>query len=173
MTTSKPILVIGLGNPILGDDGVGWRVVETVQDNLNKKLKTSMGKIEYDFLSLGGLSLMERMHGYSDVIIADSIITGNRSIGCIYSLPLNALPNLSAGHTTAAHDTSLMNAIELGRKMGINLPNEVWVVAVEVEQTYDFSEILSPKVAAAVPIAADILEKVIQKNREEKIYDIT
>lgn len=28
-------LVIGLGNPILGDDGVGWRVVEAVQEQIS------------------------------------------------------------------------------------------------------------------------------------------
>jgi hydrogenase maturation protease len=39
-------LVLGLGNPIRGDDGVGWRVAEAVQDNLPKVKKPSEGRTE-------------------------------------------------------------------------------------------------------------------------------
>ena len=173
MMFTDTLLVIGLGNPILGDDGVGWRVVEVVQEKFNRSNKSSRREIEFDFLSLGGLSLMERMNGYRNVVIVDSIITGKQPVGNIYSLPLEALPNLSAGHTTAAHDASLVSALQLGRKMGFDLPDEVWVVAIEVEQVLDFSEELSPTVAAAVSIAANTLIKVIDKNLEEKTCDIT
>jgi len=68
-------------------------------------------------------------------------------------LPLEALTNPSAGHSTAAHDASLMTALEMGRKMGLALPESVTVVAVEAKNVYDFSEELSPAVAAAVPAA--------------------
>ena len=30
-------IVIGLGNPILGDDGIGWRVVEQVQKEIKQQ----------------------------------------------------------------------------------------------------------------------------------------
>ena len=46
-------LVIGLGNPILGDDGVGWRVVEEIA-----RKTADRNDIEVDTVSLGGLSLM-------------------------------------------------------------------------------------------------------------------
>ena len=29
-STSMQTLIVGLGNPILGDDGVGWRIAEQV-----------------------------------------------------------------------------------------------------------------------------------------------
>jgi len=51
--------VIGLGNPILGDDGVGWVVVHEIESRIG----------EVDHLSLGGLSLMERLIGYEVVAI--------------------------------------------------------------------------------------------------------
>jgi Ni,Fe-hydrogenase maturation factor len=41
-------LVIGLGNPILGDDGVGWVVASEVEDRLPKRDHS----IEVDCLSL-------------------------------------------------------------------------------------------------------------------------
>lgn len=176
MTDSENVfLVIGLGNPILGDDGVGWRIVQQVEalieeKNLNKDERT----VEFEYLSLGGLALMERMAGYKNVLVVDSILTGSKPNGTVFSLPLSRLPNLSAGHTTAIHDTSLATALDVGRKMGMILPDDVWVVAVEAEYVYDFSEELSEPVGAAVPHAVRLVLDILKSNiREEKIYDIT
>ena len=138
-------LVVGLGNPILGDDGIGWRVADAV--------RVREPNVEIDCLALGGLSLMERLVGYERVIIVDSIQTRDGRIGQVYRFALDDLPDLSAGHTTAVHDTSLQTALKMGRTMGAKLPDEVQIVAVEAERVYDFSEELTPQVAAAIPEA--------------------
>ena len=63
-------LVIGLGNPILGDDGVGWRVAERVQQQIRDP------SIEVDFHAGGGLSLMERLGGHGGAVLIDGINLG-------------------------------------------------------------------------------------------------
>lgn len=141
-------LLIGLGNPILGDDGVGWQVVQAVEAALPPD-----AEVEVDYLSLGGLSLMERLIGYRRAIIVDAIQTGTRQVGQVHVFSLDSLPDLSAGHTTAAHDTSLQTALALGRHVGAHLPEEVLVVAVEAERVYDFCDELSGEAAAAIPAA--------------------
>lgn len=170
--SKKTTLLIGLGNPILGDDGIGWRVVELAESILAKRSQAEREQHQVDvlYLSLGGLSLMEHMEGYQDVVVVDSILTTNHPNGTIYSLPLSKLPDFSSGHSTAIHDTSLATALTVGRKMKMTLPEDVWVVAVEAEYVFDFSEELSPPVAAALPAAVDILMEVLfQDLREEKI----
>ncbi len=163
MDQRNPTLIIGLGNPILGDDGVGWLVVQKFEENFKSlDVSDTCLDIEIDYLSLGGLSLMERMAGYRDVILVDSIVTGENPIGTIYSLPLNSLPNFSSGHSTSAHDTSLATALELGRKMGLDLPEEVWVVGVEAENIYEFSEEISPAIRSVVADAAQLLMDIVQ-----------
>jgi hydrogenase maturation protease len=147
-------LIIGLGNPILGDDGVGWKVAEKISDQL---------LVEVDCVSLGGLSLMERMVGYQRVILVDSMETGQNPEGSVRVFPLEALSNPFAGHSTAVHDTSLMTALEMGRKMGLNLPESVTVVAIEARNVYDFSEELSPPVAQAVPEAVRAVMDLLKK----------
>lgn len=142
-------LIVGLGNPILGDDGIGWRVAEAV-----RALETG---VEVDCLALGGLSLMERLVGYERVIIIDSIQTRDGRAGQVYRFTLDDLPDLSAGHTTAAHDTSLQTALKMGRAMGAKLPDEVLIVGIEAERIYDFSEELTPEVAAAIPEATQMV----------------
>jgi hydrogenase maturation protease len=68
---------------------------------------------------------------------------------------LDELPDLSAGHSASAHDTSLRNALHVGRDMQVPLPDDenVTIVTIEAEAVYDFSQELSPAVAAAVPLA--------------------
>ena len=151
-------LVIGLGNPILGDDGVGWRIVEEIA-----RITTDRHDVEVDTVSLGGLSLMERITGYERVILVDSIFTGKKPVGTVIQFQLTEMPDLSSGHTTAVHDTSLHNALNVGRTMDIPLPHDedIYIVAVEAENVYDFSEILSPLVEAAVPLAVEAVLQLI------------
>jgi len=150
-------LIIGLGNPILGDDGVGWVVAEKVQAALFNPQSAIYNpqSIEVDCASLGGLSLMERLTGSERVILVDAIFTGKQPIGTVRRFLLDELPDLSAGHSASAHDTSLRNALHVGLDMQVPLPEDenVTIVTVEAEAVYDFSQELSPAVAAAVPLA--------------------
>jgi hydrogenase maturation protease len=154
-------LIIGLGNPILGDDGVGWVIAQKLKNQYS-----SISNLEFEFLSLGGLSLMERLTGYQKVILIDALSSGKHPQGKVVSFPLNEIPDLTSGHTSSAHDTSLRNALTLGRSMGIDLPKDedVIIVAIEAENIYDFSEDLSPMVAAAVPDAVKLVVNIISNN---------
>jgi hydrogenase maturation protease len=152
-------LVIGLGNPILGDDGVGWRVAEQIA-----RATADRSDVEVDCVALGGLSLMERLTGCERVILVDSIFTGEKPTGTVIPFLLTELPDLSSGHTTAVHDTSLRNALKVGRSMDIPLPRDedVLIITIEAENVYDFSETLSPPVEAAVPQAVEAVLQLIQ-----------
>ena len=164
-------LVIGLGNPILGDDGVGWRVAEEVRRRLrmaddgwrnaehaaDSQIPNPKSEIEVDCASLGGLSLMERLIGYERAILIDAIGTGQKPIGAAYHFQLDALYDPTSGHTTAAHDVSLMTAIQIGRSLGAALPDRIDVVAIESPFVYDFTEELTAPVAAAVPQAMELV----------------
>jgi len=149
-------IIVGLGNPILGDDGVGWhvaeRVLETIQDN-----PPTGTEVVVEFLSLGGLSLMERLIGYDRAIIIDAIGTGAGPHGSVHSFPLDRLPDNSGGHLTAIHDTSLQTALRVGRSMGAHLPQDITIVGVESPYVYDFSDSLTPPVSAAVPEAVQMV----------------
>jgi hydrogenase maturation protease len=145
------ILIIGLGNPILGDDGVGWVVAHKVEALLGEW----GGNVEVDYLALGGLSLMERLIGYEKVILIDSLTTGKHPQGEVITFILEDLVDLTSGHTTAAHDTSLKTALVTGRQLGATLPDDkdIHVVAIESQHVYDIQEGLTSEIAASVPLA--------------------
>jgi hydrogenase maturation protease len=159
-------LIIGLGNPILGDDGVGWKAAEAV-----KAVIGNQSSVEVDCASLGGLSLMERMLGYQRVILIDSMETGQSPEGSVRVFPLFALPNPTAGHTASAHDTSLLNALRAARTLGADVPERVDVVAIETKSAYDFSEELSEAVSAAVPIAVQKVIKLLRRKPLKHIHN--
>ncbi len=152
-------LVLGLGNPLLGDDGVGWRIAEECARRMGRAAAPSsqISPFEVDCIARGGLSLMERLIGYDRVILIDAMDTGTRPEGTVECFRLEELQNPNAGHLASAHDATLQTALGMGRVLGASLPETVMVVAVEARNVYDFSEELSPAVAAAVPRAVEIV----------------
>ena len=150
-------LLIGLGNPILGDDGVGWKVVESVKKDLDPELQVSVL-----CLSQGGISLMEHMIGYQRVILVDAFIS-EENAGSVFVYRLEEIPNYSAFHVSSAHDMTLQNAIELGRWMGAILPTEITVVGIATRRIVDFGEELSPPVEQAIPRAMEIVLGLLRK----------
>jgi hydrogenase maturation protease len=146
-------LIVGLGNPILSDDGVGIRVAQAVRERV--------GETEVDFLeaSLGGLRLAEQMEGYDRVILIDAIQTrgqgspsGGGVPGAIYRLTLDDMPSYNAD---GVHDASLKAALQLVRQQGGQAPgtDAVAIIAIEAVNMLDFGERLTPEVEAAIPAA--------------------
>jgi len=155
-----PILLIGLGNPILGDDGIGWKVVEEVESRI---LPESQPIIEIDYLSLGGLALMERLTGYKQAIIVDAILSGNNPSGTVSVHNLAELPDHSNGHTASSHDTSLQTAIKMAQELGEKLPENIIVVGIEAKNVYDFTDTFTPQVEAAIPEAVEIVFSILSQ----------
>jgi hydrogenase maturation protease len=150
MKQTMKTIIVGLGNPLLGDDGVGWKVAQEVKQRLDDG-----STVVVECYSLSGLSLMEQLIGYDRVILIDSLNTGRHEQGEVVTFALNTLEDLTYGHSASAHDASLKTALGVGRSMGEALPadNEIHVVAIEARHVYDFSEELSLEVAASVPVA--------------------
>ena len=150
-------LIIGLGNPIMGDDAIGCRcaqVIETILDGLPG--------VEVDQFFRGGISLMERLIGYDRVLIIDSIVGSGRIAGSIVSLSLDDLPSQNI---SSPHDATLKDAIKFGVQMGELLPSEVDILAVEIEQEFEFSQQLSPEVESCIPSIVDLALSWLSKER--------
>lgn len=153
---SPDLLVLGLGNPILGDDGVGWRIVEEVAASINDPL------VETDRLAVGGLSLMERLIGCRNAILVDAICTSSAPPGSLHRLTADDLPPAFESYTRSIHDTGLPEALAVGRSLNADLPHRIEIVAVEILPGIEFSESLTPPAAAAVPLARDLVLEMIQ-----------
>jgi hydrogenase maturation protease len=109
-------LVLGIGNPILSDDGVGIRVAREVGKNLKDP------HITVSETSTAGLSLLDSMVGYDKVIIIDAIQTKEGEAGRIYRMKPEDFS--SAKRLSSPHQINLVTALELGKMLNLAMPRE-------------------------------------------------
>jgi hydrogenase maturation protease len=160
-------IVVGLGNPVLGDDGVGWWVADEVERRLVAEAAAgrTISGVEVERLGVGGLRLMEFLTGYDAAILVDAAEFPDRPPGEVRSCALEELADHTAGHLDSAHDASLRTALDLGRKLGASLPSTIHAVTIQALRTDEFGEDLSPEVAAAVPAAAAAVMALLAAGR--------
>jgi hydrogenase maturation protease len=160
-------IVIGLGNPLLGDDGVGWRVADKVEELLRAALPgvAPARGVEVERLGVGGLALMERLTGYDAAVFVDAAEFRDRPIGEVRARSLAELEEYGPGHLDSAHDASLIAALALGHRLGAHLPARIDVVSIQVRSNDVFGDELSPEVAAAVPAAVAVVMDLLGVDR--------
>jgi len=149
-------IILGVGNQILGDDGVGIHV----SDELKKRIKDP--KITIDNAVTGGLNLLELILGYDKAIIVDAVKSNEGEVGEVKRIPLD---NFSTMHSCNPHDVSLIEAIEVAKKMGEKrIPQEIIVIGILMKEIpCEFGEKLSERIEAAVPKAVDMaLNEIIK-----------
>ena len=144
-------LVLGLGNPILRDDGVGIKVAREI----GRRLISS--SIDVREASVAGLGLLELIQGYTKVVLIDSIQIKGGVPGEILLLDLNDLKHTI--RLSSPHDVNFATAMELGKRLGLNLPQDIRIYAIQVEDISTFGENCSPSVERAI---SGIAEKIIR-----------
>jgi hydrogenase maturation protease len=142
-------LVLGIGNPILSDDGVGIKVAQEV----GKKLDNP--QITVSETSAAGLSLLDSIVGYDKVIIIDAIQTEKGKVGRIYRMKPEDFS--FAKHVSSPHQINLITALELGKVLNLTMPREISIFAVEAKDTTSFSEGCTPEVEQAIPEAVKMV----------------
>lgn len=142
-------IVVGLGNPILSDDSVGIRVAEELKGRLNQK------EITVEETSMAGLDLLDLLVNFDRAIIIDAIQTAEGKAGQIYQLEPTAFN--ATRHATTPHDVNFATALEFGKKLGLALPQQITIFAIEVEDVTTFSEECTPEVERAIPLVVNMV----------------
>jgi len=141
-------IIIGIGNPVLADDSVGLKVVDRIEDRLQGRSGVALTR-----LCCGGIHLMEAMAGHERAIIIDAITGGGGAPGTVYTLGPDGFSQTR--NVCSSHDASLSVALELGDAVGLPLPRDVRIWAVETEDVSTYSEVLTPEVERAVPVVVE------------------
>lgn len=139
-------LVLGIGNQILGDDGVGVHVAQELA-----KLIEEDEAITVEDASTSGLNLLDIIPGYDKVVIIDAIMTEEGEPGEIYRLRPEDFSK-SVHLTMSMHDANLPTVLEIGNKLiPEEMPHEIVIFAIEVGEVQTFTEQMTIKVKEAVP----------------------
>ena len=142
-------LILGLGNSLLCDDGVGIYVAAELKNRVDRPELTVMET------GVAGLSLLDLLVGYDRAIIVDAIQTVGGKAGQIYRLEPKAFD--TAIHTASAHGIDFTTALEFGKKLGLPLPQQIIIFAVEVSDISTFSEECTPEVTRAIPTCVEMV----------------
>ena len=152
-------MVLGLGNTILSDDGVGIYVARELKGLLENRADITIAEA-----SLGGLGLLDMLTGYDKVIVIDTIQTIDGKAGDIYRLDSESL-NVTR-HTASTHNINFATALEMGRKLDLDLPGKIVIYAIEAADVATFSEECTAAVKKAIPrCAKHVIKEISNKSR--------
>ena len=148
------VLLLGLGNDILTDDAIGLRVAKEVQ----RELPTHPG-LDIRQTTEMGLALLDFITGYRTVVIVDSIQTGKSPPGHLHELDAAALKQLT-GRTP--HFVGVSETLALGRQLGLAMPEQVKIFAIEVEDPFTVGTALTQALQTALPTVVSRIRAVLQ-----------
>jgi len=154
-------VIIGVGNPVLTDDGVGLKIADCLEEKYRGCADVTVRQ-----LHCGGIRLMEAMAGHELAVVIDAMTGGSGRAGSVYTLGLAELGQTR--NTWSAHDASLAMALELGAMGGLKLPGAVRIWAVEAKDVSTFSESLTPEVARAVPRVVKEVVRELESGRRAR-----
>jgi len=142
-------IVLGIGNLILGDDGVGVHVANEIKKHIN------LPNVTVDEAITGGMNLLDLILGYDKAIIIDAVKSENSENGEVKRILLSDFATI---HSCNPHDVSLSEAIEMAKKLGEDrIPKDIVIIGIMMKQIpCEFGEKLSKKIAAAVPKAVEM-----------------
>lgn len=151
----KTTLVLGIGNTLLSDEGVGVHVVNFLEEQ-------NPGLEHVSFVDGGTLSftLAELLATHDNLIVVDAARTGGKP-GDVICFENDGMDRYLTGNRQSVHEVGLGDLLDIAR-LSDHYPEQRALVGIE-PQNLDWGETLSPSVQPAVPIAAEIVMNLIIK----------
>lgn len=166
-----PIRVLCLGNEIVSDDAVGPVVAEQLRRRLAQvgallPTPTSgdpavtvdawelprLGPVELVETALTGMYLLDFVIGASRLIVVDSAVTGAAASGTVMELTER---DLDGPRGSSAHYIGLLETLDMARALGLGVPPDVTIVAVEAGDYWTIGGRMTAAVEASVPVVVE------------------
>jgi hydrogenase maturation protease len=155
---SGSILVLGVGNYLMGDEGIGvWLIEEMAGRELPPYLDLLDG-------GTGGFLLLDRFQAYKTIIFVDATMDGNPA-GTISLLR----PKFASDFPTAlsVHDLGLKDMIEAVYLL--DHQPDLYLLTISIEQIDPMSVSLSGPVKRAIPGAVEKILSLGQQLSTQKV----
>lgn len=151
----KKTLILGLGNEILSDDGIGPKLIT----DLSRMIVDP--DLHFKVTTCGGLEIMESIPDFERVIFIDAIRTRNGNPGDVYYF----IPSdfRETGNLSSIHDVNFLTALKLGNILEMNLPSDLHIIAVEIIEDLVFSEQLTPVLNEKYPRVLEEVQGIVKR----------
>lgn len=150
--TEKKTLIIGLGNILKGDDGIGVRVAEILSQ---RELPAGVAVEE---VGTPGIDLMNRFEGWQKVILVDAVQMGAKP-GTWRRFSPQDVRLIANGNVLSLHEPDLASVLELAQALNM-LPDEIVIYGVEPQDLTFMAPLSSPVEAIINIIAEQILSEI-------------
>ncbi len=150
-------LVLGLGNDLLGDDGVGLWLVDAL------RARPALAGFDFETSEGAGLALLELLDGYERAVIVDCVAEENGCPGRVQRLSAEEFETRSVD--LSSHYAGLPQVLALGRRLGLRMP-DVQVLAVGVEDPYRIGTEFSPALRLRLPALAAEVERALLEDAD-------
>jgi hydrogenase maturation protease len=145
--SSRKIVVLGVGNLLLSDEGVG---VHVANELLKMDLPPEVSVVEG---GTDGFRLLNIITEADRLIVIDAV-RGGEEPGSIYRFDINEIRNVPTGFKTSVHQVGILEVINLSELIG-KTP-QATVIGVE-PKSLEMSMELSPEVKAKVPRVIELV----------------
>jgi hydrogenase maturation protease len=139
MQPSPRVLIMGIGNLLMGDEGVGVHTIRILEE------QTLPAGVELVDGGTGGFNLLAYLGEYPTVILIDATMDG-RDLGTVTVMKPQFLSDYP--RTLAAHDIGLRDLIETATLLG-PLP-EMYLITVSIAEIGEGTTKLTPAVEKAL-----------------------
>lgn len=146
----KDCVVIGIGNTLMKDDGVGVHAVRYIRDKVPRGVTTIEGAVY-------SIDMISYLEGYKKVLFIDGIDAGDEP-GAIFRFSPEDLR--SGSSPVSVHELGPLELIRDAKLLG-QCPEEVVVYTVQIKEL-GLGEGLSPEVERALPRLAELINKEIE-----------
>jgi len=145
-----PLRLLGLGNEILADDAFGIRVAQEVQRRFT-------GQVEVVCSSASSFHLLDGVLGASRLIVVDTVVTGRAQPGAVSVFTAEQI-RPAAG---SPHFLGLFEVLAVGRRLGLPVPDETTVIAVEAFDCTTVGGPMHPDVQSAIPEVVELVGSML------------
>lgn len=140
---ASSIVIVGLGNEIASDDGVGIHAARALEAVFHDR-----DDVEVVALPWAGFALLDVLRGRAHAVLIDGLTTGAHRPGAVVRLDEADLQG--SVRLNSFHDINYLTVMDLGRRMGWDMPDDVVIWGIEMAVSDEFGEELTPAVAEAV-----------------------
>jgi hydrogenase maturation protease len=148
--------VLCLGNDLLADDALGFRVARALRRELDIRGRASVDIVE---TPESGFALLDHLQGVRRLVVIDTVVTGRAAPGTVYVIEEDEDWKTAPG--TSAHYVGLFEALRAGRAMSLPVAEEVVILAVEAADVVSVGGSMTKAVEAALPLVVSQVQALV------------
>jgi hydrogenase maturation protease len=146
---------VGFGSDALSDDGLPVRLVQDL------RVLESFSSITFETSAVGGLDLLDLLEGFDKAILIDTQLTSRRKPGEIHEFTTHNFEETF--HLSSQHDLTFHEALRFAKEMGIQMPSDIRIIAIEIVEKNKLSFGFSEEIEKRYPGIFEQVEMILQK----------